>query len=102
MNPWSIVTLAGDMDVDTRGRVHEALAALHGAEYAIVDLTNVGYIDSSGVSELLAIYRHLKVDGAKSMRLVARRGSNVARLLELSGMDQLFAVFETLQAAQGL
>ncbi len=99
MNHPTVVTLSGDIDVETRNAAREALEALRGAERAIVDLTKVGYIDSAGVSELLSAYRRLKREGTKSMSLVARPGSNVARLLELSGLDQLFEIVATLDEA---
>jgi anti-sigma B factor antagonist len=96
----AIVTLSGDIDVATRVGVREQLARLAEAARAIVDLTDAAYIDSSGVSELLFAYRRRVEAGGDALRLVVRPGSNVARLIELAGLGQVFAVFETVDAAR--
>jgi anti-sigma B factor antagonist len=96
----AIVTLSGDIDVATRISVREQLEGLEEATRAIVDLTNAEYIDSSGVSELLFAYRRRADAGVETLRLVVRPQSNVARLIELAGLGQVFMVFDTVDAAR--
>jgi anti-sigma B factor antagonist len=96
----AIVTLSGDIDVAARADVREQLERLAEAARAIVDLTNADYIDSSGVSELLFAYRRRVEAGGDALRLVVQPGSNVARLIELAGLGQVFAVLATVDAAR--
>ena len=100
MDEATVVTLSGDINVATRTGVRERLERLAEAARAIVDLTNAEYIDSSGVSELLFAYRRRADAGGEALRLVVRRGSNVARLIDLAGLRTLFAVFDTLDDAR--
>ena len=100
MEEATVVTLSGDIDVATRTAVRERLERLDSAPRAIVDLTDAAYIDSSAVSELLFAYRRRVEAGGDSVRLVVRPASNVARLIELAGLGQVFAVYETLDEAR--
>jgi anti-sigma B factor antagonist len=95
-----VVRLAGDVDVETRAATRAMLAELGGARRAIVDLTHVDYIDSAGVTELMLAHNARRAAGAEPIRLVAPPGTNVARLLELSGLVDLFTVHASLADAE--
>lgn len=57
----------------------------------------LNFCDSSGISGLIRIYQRLSAHGGV-LRLGAVPGS-VARVFELTGLDQVIAVFATAQEA---
>jgi anti-anti-sigma factor len=95
-----VVSLAGDIDVEMRNVTRATLSELDDAERAIVDLTHVGYIDSSGVTELMLAFNRRRDANGEPIRLVVVPGSNVARLVELTGLNQLFLIFDSLEDAR--
>jgi len=93
--------------VAVRGEVdHEAVPALEAAlEEAIresagafvIDLCEVGFIDSSGLQVLLRA-RALLGRGDRALALVCPFG-RVRRVFELSGVSELFALYPSREAA---
>ena len=71
------------------------------ADRAIIDLALVNYIDSTGVTELLLAHKERRDSGGEPIRLVVPKGSHVARLIELTGLDKVFPVFlQSLDSAR--
>jgi anti-anti-sigma factor len=89
----------GDLDI---GTAPELAAHLRGAVAAeldvIIDVSDVGYIDSTGVAVLLNGLRRL-TRRRRGMVLVAPSGP-VRRLLELTGLHDTFPMAPTLRAAR--
>lgn len=73
------VTVTGEIDLAVAETLAEALKAPH----LLVDMSGVSFIDSSGTRCLLTALE-------QSDSLVLRRSSDVDRLLELSGVADLF------------
>ncbi|MDP4200410.1 MAG: STAS domain-containing protein [Bacteroidota bacterium] len=63
----------------------------------IVDLTQVGYIDSAGISALLLAQRQMKIHEGE-VRLVGVR-PNVLSMLRLTQLDRIFPIFNTVEEA---
>jgi anti-sigma B factor antagonist len=85
------VEVAGEVDIDTAPRMRRALdAALAEADQVVVDLGAVTFLDSAGLSVLIATQR--KADAAGVTLRLQHVGSSVLRLLDLTGMTSLFAI----------
>ncbi|HEU5026407.1 MAG TPA: STAS domain-containing protein [Spirillospora sp.] len=56
-----VVTLTGEVDVATAGRLRDHLAALiaRGARHLVLDFAGVAFIDSSGLSVVAGVHRLL-------------------------------------------
>ena len=67
------------------------------ARTVILDLTEVPYMDSSGLGSLISAY----VSGHKAGRRMALTGVNarILNLLEITKMEQLFLIFPNLSDA---
>jgi anti-sigma B factor antagonist len=94
-----IFELTGSLDIATSPTVRAALteASERGSHRLIVDLTNVDFLDSTGLGALIGGHRRAKeFDG--EVRLVAKEGQ-ILRLLRITGLLNVFAVFPTLEAA---
>ena len=99
-NGIAIVQLAGELDLynapDVRTALQEATA--DGPERVVVDLSEVEFIDSTALGVLIETRTKLKNrDGF----LLAAPGLETRRALEVSGLDKLFTVHDTVPDALG-
>jgi anti-sigma B factor antagonist len=89
-----VVTLGGELDMAHAPTVAETLDALADTERAVVvDLTELTFIDSSGIH---AILRPRPQQG--SVLLVCPPG-NIHRVLSVTKIDRVLPVYETLDEA---
>ena len=94
-----VFELAGSLDIATSPAVRASLldASTRGDHRLIVDLTNVDFLDSTGLGALIGAQRRAKeYDG--EVRLVVKEGQ-IVRLLRITGLLKVFAVYPTLDAA---
>jgi anti-sigma B factor antagonist len=94
----SIASFAGEIDVGSKEEFQESLRRLDTAETAIVDLSKVSYMDSTGISQLIWLYRRRADNGRSAPRLVV--SPKITRLFQVSGLGAIFPLFEDLGAAQ--
>lgn len=97
-----IVVVAPKSDVDL-SRSPELRNALRGAqdkkpERLIVDLGEVGYMDSSGLATLVEAMRTSKSTGAPL--ILASMNQKVRAIFEIARLDQFFTIVDTVDAAQ--
>lgn len=88
-----VVGVSGDVDMLTAGRLRESLAEAvrtAGAGPVIVDLSQVPFLDSSGIRALLDGYNTAMVAGG-TLTVRGAHGT-VARVLEVVGVDQALGV----------
>lgn len=84
--------LAGDLDIVTSESVKRELAGLvdAGHDSLVLDLSDVGFVDSSGLGALVALHRHAESQGGRfSVRAVPPQ---VQRLFAITRLDDLLAV----------
>jgi anti-sigma B factor antagonist len=81
-----VVAVSGELDIDTMVQFNAALTADNGpAATTVVDLRGVTFIDSSGVSGVMAAARRARDAGS---RLVCVWGpAPIQRIFELTGVD---------------
>ena len=95
-----VVPLPAEIDAANVGLVEAALArALAGRPAVLIaDGTQTSFCDSSGIAAL--IYAHRQAAATQAQLRVVMTGSQVRRVLELTGADQLLPVYPSLAAAQ--
>lgn len=85
------VSLIGDVDIATEQRVIEALAAV-AAQAVIVDLSHVGFLDSSGIRALVIGHRASRAAGGS---LALRAPSpEVSQVLELTRTNEVIRIVD--------
>lgn len=82
----AVLHVAGDIDLSNVERFRQALAGGPPGERFVVDLTDVTYLDSSGVA---ALFGRAKQGG---LELVIAEGCVVASLVELAHLDDLATI----------
>lgn len=91
----TIVTVHGEVDMASAPQLQTALeAAQPGGKPLVVDMSEVGFLGSAGLSVLLVITESAGSDG---VRVVASEA--VRRPIELTGLDKMLAVYDSLDAA---
>lgn len=86
------IQVSGELDFFTAPRLREQIVHLHsqGASTVRLDLTGLTFIDSSGLSVLVAGYKRLR-DGGGDLILTAVP-AQARRVLEISGLSQVLSV----------
>jgi anti-anti-sigma factor len=79
--------LAGELDLANAATLSAALeqAASEGDEALIIDMSELEFIDSTGIALLVATHRRLT--GSDRLSLVPSRTSAVRRVMALTGLD---------------
>lgn len=94
---WMVLAVAGELDLATapglRERVREM--APDGPLRVALDLTGVGFVDSSGLGAIVASLKHVRELGGELV-LIAPDASPVAKLLSLTGLEPSIARVQTV------
>lgn len=98
--PVPVARVAGEIDLANATRVRDDVLALivEDAEGLVVDLTDVSYLDSSGVQVLFQLAQEL---GQRDQSLVVSvpTGSPLRRLLKITGFHELAQISDNTEAA---
>ena len=95
-----IVTVAGEVDVYTSPTLKQRLVEAAGQDCGvmIVDLDQVGFIDSSGLGVLVGALRRLREQG-REMHVVCTR-EQILKIFRITGLDKVFPIFATMDQAR--
>ena len=89
-----LITLHGELDhhaaTQLRTRLDRELAK-HKVKTLIVDLSQVGFMDSSGIGLLIGRYRQMKLSGGRMC--VVSSAKTVDKMLTVSGLRKLVKVY---------
>jgi anti-anti-sigma factor len=96
----TLIAAEGEIDVASVETFRTALseAARAGAHRLVIDLTDVSFIDSSGLGAVLDVHNRLRRD-KRQLVVVAPSGTAAAVLLELAGLRGRLPIFETRAGA---
>jgi anti-sigma B factor antagonist len=86
-----VLALAGEVDLASVGALHHAVERVRtcGAAEVWLDLTSVGFIDSTGLSALVAARRALIPD--RELVLICPTGPAL-HVIEVAGLDRIFKI----------
>lgn len=95
----AVVEVLGEVDVHSAPQLRDRLLAVLADEApaVIVDLDQVAFIDSTGLGALVA-----GLNEAKERRvafLVACSLERILRLFRITGLDEIFALYPSVEAA---
>src|SRR4051812_20865819 len=95
-----VIGLTGELDVASASMLRAAFddARARGRAGVVVDLSDVRMIDSTGLSVLVTAHKHLRRAGV-DLRLVVPVAGPLAPKLEITGLDRLFALFDSREEA---
>jgi anti-sigma B factor antagonist len=97
---WAIVSVRGEIDVSTAGSLETAVrSGLTSSGRVIIDLSGVRFMDSTGLNVLIRA-QSSGADGTAGVLRLAAVPDRVSKLLRLTQLDSVFAVFPTVTAAE--
>lgn len=97
----AVLILQGEVDLGTAPRFRERLVELvnEGERQVVVDLGQVDFLDSTGLGVLVGGLKRLRShDG--DLRVVCT-SPRILRVFEVTGLDQVFSIHESVDAAIG-
>jgi anti-anti-sigma factor len=95
----SVAAFSGEIDFTAREKFRTRLGELTDVDVAIVDLSNVTYMDSSALAEVLFLHRSRSRSGRSAPRLVI--GPKISRLFDVAGMRGVVPSFSSIDEAKG-
>lgn len=93
-----LVRLAGELDTFAAPSVRDAVAPVVGSAGAVLDLSEVTFVDSAGLHALFGIGRSAREAGIP-IALVLPAESAVRRVIELVQLADVVPVVDTVDAA---
>jgi anti-sigma B factor antagonist len=96
-----IVALDGEVDVYTAPALRERLieASETGCGTVVVDMTEVDFIDSSGLGVLVSALKRVRENDGQ-MRIVTAK-EPILKIFRITGLDRVFELSPTLPEAVG-
>lgn len=95
-----MVEVTGDLDMSTTPQLRDRLLELvqGGAQVVVVDLTEVGFLDSSGLGALVVAYKELRErDGW--LGVVGVRPP-VRKVFSVTSVDRVIGLFDSVSDAE--
>jgi anti-sigma B factor antagonist len=94
-----LFALHGSLDIATSPSLRAALleAAEHERHTIVVDLTDLDFLDSTGLGALIGAHKRA-AESNGSLRLVAQEGQ-ILRLLRITGLLSVLGVYPNIDAA---
>jgi anti-sigma B factor antagonist len=94
-----VVHMPEKLTMENASSIEKALTAMEkaGKNRLVLDMTGVGFIDSSGLAVLVAAYKRVKKDNGRAVLLSPQ--PSVQSLLELTRLHKLFEIFQDANTA---
>lgn len=95
------IAVNGEVDVYTSPLLKTRLvdAVDDGCIDLVIDLENVGFIDSSGLGVLVSGLRRVK-EQSGSMRIICTK-EGILKIFRITGLDKVFPIFASAADAEG-
>jgi anti-sigma B factor antagonist len=94
-----VAVLSGELDFGTAPRVRDAVVRLatDGARLAVVDLSEVEFLDSTGLGVLVGCLKRFRTLGG-DLRLVITT-DRIRKVFEITGLLGAFGIYDSVAAA---
>ena len=95
VGPWSVVRVAGELDLHTSPQLRDHVLSMIGETPVrlALDLTDVGFLDSSSLGMLVTLLKRVRERGG-DLHLVGVSGSPM-KVFTLTGLDRVFEITGT-------
>ena len=96
-----VISLSGEVDLYTAPEFKQQLLEVieQGGRDVIVDLSNTTFIDSTTLGVLVGGVKRLRTNEGQLSLVCSDR--NITKIFEITGLDRVFAIHPTLEAALG-
>ncbi|MDX8149219.1 STAS domain-containing protein [Lentzea sp. NBC_00516] len=94
---WRVLAVAGELDIDTVPLLSARLDSDVTGVHAVLDLSELAFMDSTGLALVLDWHRRL-AEGGGQLRVAAAQGP-VRRLFELADVAEVLSLHESVDLA---
>ncbi len=94
----TVLEVHGDLDMATEPLLRDSLQPLVGSGPVVVDLTDVGFMDSSALGTLVVMYKAIRDSGSRLS--LAGVQQTVRTVLRITSVDRVIDVYDSVQAAE--
>ena len=89
-----VLSISGEIDISNAGELRDALARFDHETPLAIDMTDVRYIDSTGLNAI-AQYGRAQLEAGNDLFLIVTR-EPLRKLFEITNFDQYFTILTTL------
>lgn len=95
----TVVTVSGEIDLATQGQLRAQLNDLVVAGHVnlVLDLSGVSFLDSTGLGALIGTRR--RVHAFRGSLALVIPDESVMQIFTITGLEKVFAIHDTLEAA---
>jgi len=99
VDDWRVVTVNGEIDVHTGPALRDHLlsAFAQGEDTLVVDLSQVSFLDSSGLGVLVTAHKRARTTDGE-LRIAGCRPP-VATIFQITALDRAFCIYPTVDDA---
>ena len=96
-----VIELGGEVDLYTAPEFKERLVQVieDGKKHLVVDLSKATFIDSTTLGVLVGGVKRLRTNDGQLSLVCSDR--NITKIFEITGLDRVFTIHETREAAVG-
>jgi anti-anti-sigma factor len=94
-----VLSLAGEFDVANKDELWQTLASVDDADVVILDLSGVKYMDSTALTCLVILRKHITTAHGGVVALASPQRW-MLKLLKTCGFDQVFPIYESVPKAK--
>jgi anti-anti-sigma factor len=95
-----VMIFTGEYDLTSKERLRETLEELCAVPSVILNFSDVTYVDSTVITELIRMH-NLRAERGFASEAIVLQNRNVRQVLDLLQMQQIFRFFEALDDAVG-
>jgi anti-sigma B factor antagonist len=94
-----VVAVRGEIDLFTAPELKKTLADAieNGATRVVVDLSETTFLDSTALGVLIGAVKRLR--SRDGQLVIVNTDANIAKTFEITGLDQIFTILDTRDAA---
>ena len=96
-----IVVFAGEYDLANKSELRKELSRLHSVDELVLDMSEVTYIDSTFIAELMLLRKARKTKKLSPVTIVAPPKSLVRKLFQVTGLLSVLNVVEAYKREDG-
>ncbi|MDH6108305.1 anti-sigma B factor antagonist [Kitasatospora sp. MAP12-15] len=100
---WMVVQVTGEMDLGGVAALRERLQRLiaEGCQRMVVDISRLGFCDSTGFGVLVATRRLIAARGGRLRLVLPGPDVHIRQVLSLFGIEKIFEVYDSAEEALG-
>ena len=95
-----VLSLRGEYDCSRQSELRKALEPAHEAEFVVLDLTSLEFLDSTCMCEFIRL-RQARVNAGLHPACFVHDGDRLGRLFHFLELDEIFTVVHSLEEALG-